>query len=515
MNSSYPFDPLDWNTITPLFMVLAEAAILDDGFMVWLEQWNQLDIAIWDAYTVLKRAAYYDTSDQAAAAAYARYVQELYSTYLGLTNTLINRALTHQPAPPSPVYAQLWARWRNQRDLFHPATLPIQAEISQLESRYREIMNRFEPERPVAYWLERRDELTALILRLLTLRRALAQTSGLPTFLAYRWRELNRLGYSVADCQAFHRAVEKVVVPVVAQLRATQPLPQPSPAISDLTLLVDGVERILQQLDPTFGAIFRTMRDGYLDLGSRPNKAPTVEEWFFPRAGLPYLHVSTFNAGSVLHESGHGLHDYLSFQAHGSLWNLNGPEEFQEFAATSLDLLSWPYYAQAQGGPYTADESRRARQHVLHYYLSALTDYTMQDAFEHWVYGEATAEVTEADLDAKWLELKARFTPWDQLDPTSAEAQSGWQRWAWSLFRMPLYMITYPLAIVGACYFGQLVAVDRTSAIHHYKAALTGGNTYSLPELFRSVGITFPFTEQAVERAVQFILAHLQTESDT
>ncbi len=198
-------------------------------------------------------------------------------------------------------------------------------------------------------------------------------------------------------------------------------------------------------------------------------------------------------------------YDYLSFQAHGSVWNLNGPEEFQQFAATSLDLLSWPYYAQAQGGPYTTEESVVARQYVLNYYLDALPSCTLQDAFEHWVYGEAPADVTAADLDAKWLELKARFTPWEHESTCADEAMTGWQRWNWSLYRMPLYMITYPIAMVGACQFGRLAEADRTSAIHHYKAALTLGNTRTLPELFQAVGITFPFTCNRSILPLQFV----------
>jgi len=117
------------------------------------------------------------------------------------------------------------------------------------------------------------------MLRLLQARRGLAQTGGEPTFLAYHWRQLNRLGYTIADGQAFHRAVETVVVPLVAKLRAGgDPLSQSSAEITDLTLLVDGIERILQQIDPTFGTIFQRLRDGYLDLGSRPHKAGAVEE---------------------------------------------------------------------------------------------------------------------------------------------------------------------------------------------------------------------------------------------
>lgn len=169
-----------------------------------------------------------------------------------------------------------------------------------------------------------------------------------------------------------------------------------------------------------------------------------------------------------------------------------------------LDIAVWDAYTVLKRPAYY-DTSN----HVLHYYLDALTNCTLQDAFEHWVYGAAPADATPADLDAKWLELKARFTPWEECDPAGAEAQTGWQRWQWSLFRMPLYMITYPMAIVGVCQFGRLVEADRPSAIHNYKAALTLGNTRSLAELFRTVGITFPFTQQAVENTVQFIMEHL------
>lgn len=510
MESTYPFNPYDWTTITPLFEALINDPLSGGGFLDWLVQWNQLDVAIWDAYTQLKRPAYYDTSDRAADQAYRSYVQQLQSTYLGLTDSLIGRAMTLQPEAPNAYYEQLWLRWRNQRELFHPANLPILAEISPLDSRYREIMNQCDADDPTNYWLAQREEINDLMVRLLHLRRKLAQNSGLPSFLHYRWREMNRLGYSIAECQDFHRAIEQSVVPLVAKLRAEDTSDHPSPEIEDLDLLVDGCEQCLQQIDPQFGALFRAMRAaGHLDLGSRPNKASAVEEWFFPHAGLPHLQIVTFNAGSVFHESGHGMHDYLSFQSHGSIWNLNGPEEFQEFAATSMDLLAWPYYRQSQGGPYTDEQSIAARKHVLHYYLGALTDCTMQDVFEHWVYGEAPADSTPADLDAKWIELKQRFTPWENCDPTVAEAQTGWQRWNWSLFRMPLYLISYPMAVVGTCQFARVVKANRVDAIHAYKKALTLGNTRSLSELFGAVGVRFPFSEQAVKEALKFIIEEM------
>jgi oligoendopeptidase F len=510
MHPIYSFDPYDWATITPLFVTLSNAPISEGGFVDWLTQWNELDIAVYDAWTMLKRRSYANTVDATAERAYNVFTREMFSTYLGWTNTLAARALALQPEPPMPEYRQLWRRWHNQTTLFHPNSLALQAKISELESSYRELTRHIEqlPGDALAHWMARRANLNDLMQQLVQLRHALAQMSGLSTFLAYRWRELNRLDYSIEDCQSFHGMVEQVVVPVVSELHAANVLRATPPAITDPAILNTGAEQILTHIDPAFGALFRTMRPNYLDLGSRVGKADTNEAWFFPLAGMPYVHMASPNAATLLHESGHAIHFYHSFHAQQSLWNFGGPEEFQEFVAIGLDMLGWPYYDQAVGGFYTATESRAGRQAVLQFYLEGLAQGVMEDAFEHWVYSQAPGDVTPAALDAKWLEVKQRFMPWNTSEASEEEAKTGWQRWNWSLFRLPLYTITYPIAIVGVCQLGLLVQQDRARAVSNYKAVLSLGNTETLSELFRIAGITFPFTRQAVESAVQF--AHEQ-----
>jgi hypothetical protein len=146
---------------------------------------------------------------------------------------------------------------------------------------------------------------------------------------------LNRLDYSIDVCQSFHRVVEQVVVPLVSQLHAANILRTAPPAITDPAILNNGAEQILTNIDTTFGKLFHTMRPDYLDLGSRVGKADANESWFFPRAGMPYVHMASPNPATLLHESGHALHFYVSFQAQQSLWNFGGPEEFQEFVASS------------------------------------------------------------------------------------------------------------------------------------------------------------------------------------
>ena len=127
MERSYPFDPYDWKTIIPLFTALADAPLAHAGFAEWFQQWNALDIAVNDAWTYLKQRSYSDSTNAEAEYAYQLYTREMFSTYLGLHNTLATRALEVQPKAPSPEYAELWRRWQNQTTLFHPDSLPLQA----------------------------------------------------------------------------------------------------------------------------------------------------------------------------------------------------------------------------------------------------------------------------------------------------------------------------------------------------------------------------------------------------
>jgi oligoendopeptidase F len=193
------------------------------------------------------------------------------------------------------------------------------------------------------------------------------------------------------------------------------------------------------------------------------------------------------------------------------MWNYAGPDEFQEFAAASMEMLCWPYYGPTEGRVDSTDESTTVdstvrRQNMLYEYLQDIAWGVMEDVFEHWVYGEAPEDVTPDQLDAKWLEVKQRFMPWEVREGDELEVMTGWQRWNWSLFRMPLYTIAYPIDTIAICLLGRQAQRDRASVIANYKAALSLGNTKPVTALFQAAGIPFPFSRQDVEEALQFAL---------
>ncbi len=71
-------------------------------------------------------------------------------------------------------------------------------------------------------WLQSRDELNALYLKMLPLRRQLAKNAGLPDYRAYMWRALKRFDYTPEDSLAFGKAIETEVVPLAQRLLETR-----------------------------------------------------------------------------------------------------------------------------------------------------------------------------------------------------------------------------------------------------------------------------------------------------
>ena len=95
---------------------------------------------------------------------------------------------------------------------------------------------------------------------------------------------------------------------------------------------------------------------------------------------------------------------------------------------------------------------------------------------------------------------------------TSTEAlrMTGWQRNTWSLFRMPFYMISYPLALLGAFQIWRNALSNERQTVQQYKAALACGNTEPLPKLFEIAGVRFPLDTQVVEEITTFVTAYLE-----
>jgi len=524
-----------------------------------LHRWSDLSKEFWEARAVLKAAAARDPSDTAAHRSFRAFNQQNTSAYMASQEPLNARLLAVEGFEPAPDLVQLMRRMRNEAGLFREENIPLLAEVSALQSEFDSIFGAMqatvdgenisfgqatallrEPDRRVREaawrgiddrWQDDHRRIGELVLTLLPLWREIANHAGLPDFRAYSWRELNRLDYTPEDCFAFHDAVQAEIVPLaralgtarrhrlgVASLRPWDLVvdPESRPALrpfAGVSELEEGVTRILTRIDPEFGSLFARMRDGWLDLAPVSGKPLGGEEWYFMTSDMPYIvsnAVGTHdNVLTVIHESGHAIHDYLSRHRHDLIWNGGAPDEFAELAANAMIFLADPYLECESGGFYTAEQANQARTNNIAYYVRFLLRVCMVDAFQHWLFTASPEGLTVDDLDARWLEVAERFD--DGLDWSGLERRraAGWLYHTFFHVSNPFYNLGYGLSLLGAVQVWRNAQDDQASAVRLYQEALCLGDTRSLPQLFEAAGAALPFDRVTVRDAAQFMTACL------
>ncbi len=559
MNEYDTINPHAWDTVAPHFAALADEDLTAEGVGDWLLRWSEMEKHLGEAGARAGRAKSEDTTDQKAEAAYLHFVQEITPRWTVAAQALKTKLLAVPGYEPAPEHRQFLRRLRSDADLFRAENVPLQAALQTLANEYDKLTGAMtvtlageemtlpqaegkllDPDRAVregawravqARWLEAREPLDTLYLRMLPLRRQLAQNAGLPDYRTFMWRALKRFDYTPEDSLAFGRAIETEVVPLAQRLLesrrrtlgvetlrpwdlAADPENRaPLKPFADVAELEEGTARIFANVDPALGAEFETFRRGYLDLGSRRGKAPGGYCSFFPKTGLPYIFMNAVgtegDVRTMLHEGGHAFHGLASSATQPLLWNRGAPMEFNEVASMAMELLALPYLEKDQGGFYTPEEAARARQEQMERIVMFLPYMAVVDGFQHWVYAEAPAGVTARDMDAQWDALWTRFmggTDWSGLD---AERVTGWHR-KLHIFTVPFYYVEYGLAQLGALQVWRNALQDQADAVRRYRSALALGNTRPLPDLYAEAGARLAFDRETVGELARLVESHLE-----
>ena len=543
---TYPeLNPLEWSTIQPHVDALLDAELTPENVRAWLQQWSDLASVLYETQVKIQRAMSEDTTDKEAETQFKTLVEEILPKARIADQALRDRLLALEGYAPAEDEVELLKRFQAEARVYDENNVPILSELMKLGQQYDKITgglsidwdgrtetvpqaeghlrqtDRTERERAwhliMDAYLSRREALNALYMQMLDMRRQVAQNAALPGYRDYKWLELARFDYTPADCMTFHDAIEHEVVPLARELYAERarklgipalrpwdvdvdPGGEPLEPFHDVSELEEGASRIFNRVDPTFGGYFEVMRDGYLDLPSRANKAPGGYCEGFPVTGKPYIFMnaagSPRDVSTMLHEGGHAFH-FMESRRQPLVWNHNGPMEFCEVASMSMELLSAPYLTADQGGFYSDADARRAYADDIRGIVEFLPYMAVVDAFQHWVYAEAPLNVTPADLDDKWAELWDRFMQGIDYAGLEDEKATGWHR-KLHIFRVPFYYVEYGLAQLGALQVWRNAQADQAQAVADYRAALALGNTRGLSELFRAAGATFAFDRRTV-----------------
>jgi oligoendopeptidase F len=550
-----------WADIEPHYERLAERPL--DDVETWLRDWSRLNEILFEAQALAHVAYTGDARDPAAEEAHLRFSGTIAPRAREQEVRLGRRLLATGDTPEG--LEMFVRRLRNQDRIFRERNVPLFAELQTHVSAWQKLaaglsaewdgaqvalpalrVHEASPdrtERERAYRLHtgafaaRRDDVADIFDRLYALRQQVAANAGFENYRDYAHAEKNRFDYAPADCERFHDAVERVVVPAVrrrnerrarlmgldalrpwdgidAMFGAADPLGRPPlRPFADGGAMAAAAERIFARVDPVLGARFRLMREeGLLDLDSRPGKVPGgyCTALTFRRRPFISMNATGLDADvrTLVHEAGHAFHGFETFLTHPLAFVRHAGHEMAEVASMSMELLAAPYLAEDAGGYLDPEDLRRARTQHLEVILQGLVHVATIDGLQQWIYTSGEGHDRDA-RDRAWLRLRERFdvgVDWTGLEDLRVARWLAQPHPVGNAF----YYIEYGIAQLGALQVWRNALRDQSGAVAAYRRALALGGSRPLPELFATAGARLVFDAETVGELVELVEDQLQ-----
>lgn len=393
--------------------------------------------------------------------------------------------------------------------------------------------NREKRERVFKKMWQRREQdqeaLDDLMNRLIALRHQIAQEAGFENYRDYRFQELYRVDYGVAECFQFHDAIEKQIMPLVdkihqrrkKQMKLEKLKPwdlsvdvqgkKPPQLFKDAKELTQKSIHILKKLDPFFGECLSTMEQkGFLDLESRKNKAPGGYNYPLAESNIPFIFMNasgrTDDISTMLHESGHAIHSFLTKDLPLVDFKRT-PSEVAELASMSMELFSMHYWDVFFEENATTEHIKAMREQ-LENVLLILPWVATVDAFQHWLY--ENPHHSNEERQQKWQEIYFRFLSKEiDYDDVPSALSLRWQA-QMHIFEVPFYYIEYAIAQLGALANWIQFRKNKEEALTKYKKALSLGYTRSIPKVYEASGIRFDFSANYVGKLAKEVFAYFE-----
>lgn len=542
-----------WTDIEPLFerlkLALGECQNAAD-LERWIGEEGELSAALDEESSRRYIAMTCHTDDADAEKAYLDFVENV-EPKLKPRQFELNQLFIAHPARsdlPKERYEVFDRDTALSVELFREENVPLETEESKLGQKYQKLSGSLtvdfrgeektlvqmgvfleEPDRVLREeaWrsvserrLKETDNFDDLFEEMLVLREKIAANAGFANYRDYMFRRLGRFDYEPKDCETFHEAVEKVIVPAVKRLQARRkaqlklddlrPWDTAVDPLSRAALrpfeqvdeMVERTQKIFDRVDDELAAGFKQMRDlKLLDLDNRKGKAPGGYQSTLSESRLPFIFMNSVgvqrDVETMLHEAGHAFHA-LATQDEDVYAYRHAPMEFCEVASMSMELLGNEFLEEF----YSSEEADRARTTHLEGILTIFAWIATVDAFQHWIYTHPGH--SREDRRQAWLEVMDRFggdVDWTGLE----EARTNlWHRQL-HIFLCPFYYIEYGIAQLGALQVWANSRKDGPKALADYKASMAMGGSRPLPELFERAGARFQFDAEIFQPLIEMI----------
>ncbi|MDQ3207425.1 MAG: M3 family oligoendopeptidase [Gemmatimonadota bacterium] len=544
------FAKATWDDVAPYFDDLAARPLEPSNIDAWLRAWSTLEELVTEAAARAMIAYTIDTGDPDKEADHLRFSTEVLPRAEERSVALARRLVESGYTNPS--LTTTLARFRTQIKIFRDENVPLFAELEEHSARYQRITGSMTAEwdgvdRPLPQLLpflkssdrairerafrastrpyqESRNELSELFDKMYQLRMRAARNAGFDNFRDYIFPAKFRFDYTPADCERFHDAVERTVVPAVERVLearrqrlgldrlrpwdlAVDPYrPKTLRPFATTTEFVGTAQRVFDRVDPSLGREFQTMIDeGLLDLESRKGKAPGGYCETLHFRGRPFIFMNAVglvdDVMTLLHEAGHAFH---AFAAHEQplIWQRHPGSEAAELASMSMELLAAPHLGQPVGY-FAPEDAESAWLEHLEDMLLSLVHIASVDAFQTWIYTSGQGADAGA-RDAEWLRIRSRFERGVDWSGLEQERAARWYRQL-HIFLYPFYYIEYGIAQIGALQIWRNSLKDPKQAVARYRDALALGAVRGLPEIYRAAGARLTFDAKDISKLVNLV----------
>ncbi len=534
----------DWSVIQPYFDELRARPLRSVADLErWLVDASELGSALDEERNVREVAMTCQTDDAAKERAYLDFIEQIDPQARVAWDELDRRFLAcpHHAELPSRRYEVLVRSIRSRVDLFREANVPLETQDDKLRQQYQKICGAMTvtldgkeltleqagrqldlPDRAKrqaaweAIWSRRvrdRDTIESLFDEMVKVRHRIARNADCPDYRAYAFKDMQRFDYTPADCERFAAAIERVGVPAMRELREqrakalgvrplrpwdlsvdvhNRPPLRPFEAADEL---VDKGRRSFERVSPELAAQFDAMRAaGLLDLSSRKGKAPGGYMTTFELRRVPFIFMNAVgqhrDVETLLHEGGHAFHGFATRGEPLEDYR-HAPIEFAEVASMAMELLAIDTLDEF----YRPADFNRARREQLEGIVIFFPWMATVDAFQHWIYTHPNH--TREERREAWIGLRRRFGGGEDFTGYPDAEAYMWHRQLHP-FTHPFYYVEYGIAQLGALMVWRNARKDHARAVRDYRAALALGGSRPLPELFKTAGANFDFSEATI-----------------
>lgn len=365
-----------------------------------------------------------------------------------------------------------------------------------------------------------------LYTELVHLRHQVALNAGFKNYRDYKFDELGRFDYSVDDCYNFHTSIAKAILPLAEEsdIERKKLLKLDVLRPWDMDVDVDGKQALhpflngedlvnksiacFAKVRPHYGQYLEIMKAmGHLDLESRKGKAPGGYNYPLYESGVPFIFMNAVGLHrdmvTMVHEGGHAIHSFVTHNLEIVDFK-STPSEVAELASMSMELISMEHWDVFFNN---TDDLKRAKKEQLEKALKTLLWIAVIDKFQHWVYLHPDHSVVERS--ARWNSLISEFSStivdWHGYETVKARM---WQNQL-HLFEVPFYYIEYGMAQLGAIAVWRNYKNNPEKALDAYEDALRLGYTKSIPEIYKTAGIEFNFSQEYVNELAGFVKSEL------